>query len=236
MSKLCMIGTYHYDRDGEKRVQTALSDFRPDHVMIEGSESQINAQEIALDEYILALERRGVSEQIAELMLYPQERLHHEDRAAREYCKANDIGFSYFDDSFEGRGEDEIRKFTRFSIDRVLNRHRDDGVLAKDLLDILREHQKFILNLGLAFRVLGNTENEFVITDNLPNYNKNTDERDPVMFEALASHARENPEHKIATVTGTVHIFKDKNRNSLYCRAKDAGMEPIRKIPVLGVE
>ncbi|HAU39903.1 MAG: hypothetical protein UV80_C0002G0050 [Candidatus Peregrinibacteria bacterium GW2011_GWF2_43_17] len=233
MTQLLLLGTNHFDRDGGNKIKSALRNFAPDHILVEGSreshEVNLEARKVALE----VINQLSASDGLEVLIIFERDGQLRDITAVDGYkseTPAVEVDF-FRDEPVQNirAVSTHARLATQSVIQQVgrLNRQARKQLIKEQLA-------KITANLAEAKKAWSrhgdrSTEPSFANTIRQGD-TALIDQRDRTMWAVLKTLAGRLPnDSKIATVTGAAHIARTNRGVSLLDMAEASGRFEITR-------
>ncbi|MFA6446511.1 MAG: hypothetical protein WCW14_04680 [Candidatus Paceibacterota bacterium] len=233
MTQLLLLGTNHFDRGGGNKIKSALRDFAPSHIFVEGSreshEVNLEARRVARE----VITQLSASDDLRDLILFERDGQLRDFTAVDEYKAGTPtVEVDFFRDE-SVQNIHAVSTHARFATQSViqqvgrLNRQARKQLIKDQVAKIaanLAEAKKAWLRYGNQ-----STEPSFANTIRQGN-TALIDQRDRTMWAVLETLAGRLPnDSKIATVTGAAHIVRTNRGVSLLDMAEASGRFEITR-------
>ena len=237
MKDLLLLGTYHLDPDGERKIQTALEAFQPTHVFVEGHPGIVEAINSADKEFLAAIKailKGSVLPSLINLIMQERHSLIRDITAAEDHCRRNpEVPLIYFRDVGD-EAPGTMGTAARAGGQKYLDWLRSNAIDKQRKL--LQARQRKLVDQHAQIKETwanyGNTRNERVMGDALragPGRYESIRKRDEHMWRVLSDETEPLPSVRAACIIGGAHVMETTQRTSLLDRVRSDGSFTIQR-------
>ena len=215
--EIYLIGTDHWDLNGEERLEGKLSEIAPDFIFVEGSEEIDKGFVRSYSLFKRELEKIVYYKDLRDIVLKSCRIVGNEFRAVRKYSLDNSIKFEYFND---------------LDLKPYLNNERKKAKKEAELFRVMKYNQAIFtiksnqMNTDKRWKRVKKYENkeaEYRLSNDLifQSRGDGIGKRDKIMEFKIRNKAEEGDVNRLVCVNGFVHVLNDSENRTLYSKIKD---------------